>query len=63
MSNERKPDRQDRAQRWLRENAEAMQASNVWVEANGLPLAGYSMIRQCRGKLDWRGDLGEMRGD
>lgn len=28
-----------RAQRWLTENREALDASNAWVEANGLPLA------------------------
>jgi hypothetical protein len=25
---------------WLEENREALAASNAWVEANGLPLAG-----------------------
>ena len=26
---------------WLEENREAIQASNLWVEKNGLPLAKY----------------------
>ena len=26
---------------WLEENREAIQASNAWVEKNGLPLAKY----------------------
>lgn len=26
---------------WLRENRAALESSNVWVEANGLPLAKY----------------------
>ena len=30
-----------RAQRWLAENAEAIQASNDYVEKHGLPLAPY----------------------
>lgn len=29
-----------RATVWLEENREALEASNAWVEANGLPLAG-----------------------
>lgn len=28
-----------RAARWLEENREALDSSNAWVEANGLPLA------------------------
>ena len=28
-----------RAARWLEENREAIESSNAWVEANGLPLA------------------------
>lgn len=30
-----------RADRWRRENAEAIASSNEWVEKNGLPLAKY----------------------
>lgn len=30
-----------RAERWKRENADAIAASNAWVEKNGLPLARY----------------------
>jgi antitoxin CcdA len=30
-----------RAAEWQRENAEAIASANTWVEANGLPLAGY----------------------
>ena len=29
-----------RAAQWLEENREALDSSNAWVEANGLPLAG-----------------------
>lgn len=28
-----------RAARWLEENREALESSNAWIEANGLPLA------------------------
>ena len=30
-----------RAKAWLTENAEALESSNTWVEANGLPLAAF----------------------
>jgi antitoxin CcdA len=30
--------------RWVEENREAMEASNAWVEKNGLPLARYRMF-------------------
>jgi antitoxin CcdA len=30
-----------RAERWLEENREAIEASNAWVAKNGLPLAKY----------------------
>ena len=33
-----------RGERWLEENREALESSNRWVEANGLPLAKYRMF-------------------
>lgn len=33
-----------RAQHWLAENQAALEASNAWVEANGLPLAKYRLF-------------------
>lgn len=30
-----------RAEQWLEENREAIEASNAWVEKHGLPLARY----------------------
>ena len=30
-----------RAEAWRRDNAAALESSNAWVEANGLPLAPY----------------------
>lgn len=33
-----------RAERWMRENAEAIASSNAWVEKHGLPLAKYRMF-------------------
>lgn len=33
-----------RAARWLEENREALESSNAWVEANGLPLAGKRLF-------------------
>ena len=30
-----------RAERWRQENAEALAASNAWVDEKGLPLAAY----------------------
>lgn len=33
-----------RAARWLEENREALDSSNTWVEANGLPLAGKRLF-------------------
>jgi len=29
------------AKAWLRENAEALESHNAWIEANGLPLERY----------------------
>ena len=29
---------------WLEENIEALESSNAWVEANGLPLAKYRLF-------------------
>lgn len=36
--------KQARGERWLEENMEALEASNAWVEANGLPLAKYRLF-------------------
>lgn len=33
-----------RAACWLEENREALDSSNAWVEANGLPLAGKRLF-------------------
>ena len=33
-----------RGEAWLEENRAALQSSNEWVEANGLPLAKYRMF-------------------
>jgi antitoxin CcdA len=33
-----------RAVRWLEENREAVESSNDWVKANGLPLAGRRLF-------------------
>lgn len=33
-----------RSARWLKENREALESSNAWVEANGLPLAKYRLF-------------------
>lgn len=33
--------RDARAERWRHENAEALRASNVWIDQNGLPLAAH----------------------
>lgn len=33
-----------RGKRWLEENIEALESSNAWVEANGLPLAKYRLF-------------------
>ncbi len=33
-----------RAERWLEENREALESSNAWVEANGLPLEKYRLF-------------------
>ena len=32
---------QAKAERWKRENAEAVASSNAWVETHGLPLDGH----------------------
>ncbi len=32
------------AERWKEENREAMEAWNVWIEQNGLPLEKYRMF-------------------
>lgn len=36
--------KQARAQRWLEENRAALDASNEWMEANGLPLADLRLF-------------------
>ncbi len=36
--------KQARAERWLEENRQALESSNAWVEANGLPLAKYRLF-------------------
>ncbi len=36
--------RRAREERWVEENWEAIQATNRWVEENGLPLAKYRMF-------------------
>lgn len=33
-----------RGEKWLEENCEALELSNRWVEANGLPLAKYRLF-------------------
>ena len=33
-----------RAERWLEENKAALDSSNAWVKANGLPLAKYRLF-------------------
>ncbi len=33
-----------RGERWLEENMEALESSNAWVEANGLPLEKYRLF-------------------
>jgi antitoxin CcdA len=33
-----------RAERWREENREALDSSNAWVEANGLPLAAKRLF-------------------
>jgi len=33
-----------RAAAWLADNREALDSSNAWVEANGLPLAGQRLF-------------------
>ncbi len=33
-----------RGEKWLEENREALESSNRWVEANGLPLAKYRLF-------------------
>jgi antitoxin CcdA len=34
----------ERERRWQEENREAIEASNAWVEKNGLPLTKYRMF-------------------
>ena len=36
--------RKARAEAWLEQNQAAIEASNQWVEANGLPLAKHRMF-------------------
>lgn len=36
--------RKARAERWLDENKAALESSNTWVEANGLPLEKYRLF-------------------
>lgn len=33
-----------RAEKWLKENREALESSNSWMEANGLPFAKYRLF-------------------
>jgi antitoxin CcdA len=33
-----------RAERWLEENKAALESSNAWIEANGLPLEKYRLF-------------------
>ena len=33
-----------RAERWLEENKAALDSSNAWIEANGLPLEKYRLF-------------------
>lgn len=33
-----------RKARWLEENREALESSNAWIDANGLPLAKYRLF-------------------
>lgn len=33
-----------RSERWLEENREALESSNAWLAANGLPLAKYRLF-------------------
>ena len=33
-----------REEQWLSENSEAIEATNAWVEKNGLPLAKYRVF-------------------
>ncbi|WP_345940677.1 type II toxin-antitoxin system CcdA family antitoxin [Sphingomonas sp. So64.6b] len=35
---------EERARRWLEENRAALQASNEWVEKNGLPLEEFRLF-------------------
>ena len=34
----------EKERRWLAENAEALESSNLWVKVHGLPLARYRMF-------------------
>ncbi len=36
--------REAKAKRWLTENRAALESSNAWVEANGVPLAAHRMF-------------------
>jgi len=36
--------REARAERWIEENKAALESSNAWVEANGLPLEKYRLF-------------------
>lgn len=36
--------KQARAERWLEENRRALESSNEWMEANGLPLADLRLF-------------------
>lgn len=36
--------KQVREEQWLAENMEAIEATNAWVEKNGLPLAKYRVF-------------------
>ena len=36
--------REARKERWLRENHAALESSNAWIDANGLPLASHRLF-------------------
>ena len=36
--------KKEREERWIKENWDAIQSTNAWVEKNGLPLAKYRVF-------------------
>jgi antitoxin CcdA len=36
--------KKEREEQWIKENWDAIQATNAWVEKNGLPLAKYRVF-------------------